>query len=230
MRLTCPNCGAQYQVPDDVIPPEGRDVQCSDCGQTWFEDGVGEEPADAPVSPAQAPASRELPRDVTDILREEAELERRLRAEEAAAGLESQPDLGLDGLPDYPEADTPSDDALPPPAPEKDRKGDKPRTRTVRGRRGNLPDIEEISSTLRSSGEAKPPPKRKDRAPERSRSGFLRGFSLSLLLVAVLVLIYSNAPDIARALPQSDPALSAFVASVDQARLWLDTQIRSVLN
>ena len=37
MRLTCPNCDAQYEVPDEVIPSEGRDVQCSNCGQTWFQ-------------------------------------------------------------------------------------------------------------------------------------------------------------------------------------------------
>ncbi|MCZ4352695.1 zinc-ribbon domain-containing protein [Roseovarius aestuarii] len=37
MRLTCPNCGAQYEVPDDVIPESGRDVQCSNCGDTWFQ-------------------------------------------------------------------------------------------------------------------------------------------------------------------------------------------------
>ena len=37
MRLVCPNCGAQYEVPDDVIPETGRDVQCSNCGDTWFQ-------------------------------------------------------------------------------------------------------------------------------------------------------------------------------------------------
>ena len=37
MRLNCPNCGAQYEVPIDVIPAEGRDVQCSTCGNTWFQ-------------------------------------------------------------------------------------------------------------------------------------------------------------------------------------------------
>ena len=37
MRLTCPNCGAQYEVPAEVIPETGRDVQCSDCGTTWFQ-------------------------------------------------------------------------------------------------------------------------------------------------------------------------------------------------
>ena len=37
MRLKCPSCGAQYEVPDDVIPEDGRDVQCSNCGNTWFQ-------------------------------------------------------------------------------------------------------------------------------------------------------------------------------------------------
>ncbi len=37
MRLTCPNCGAQYEVPGDAIPQAGRDVQCSNCGDTWFQ-------------------------------------------------------------------------------------------------------------------------------------------------------------------------------------------------
>ncbi|NBR91243.1 MAG: hypothetical protein EBS68_15290, partial [Rhodobacteraceae bacterium] len=29
MRIICPNCGAQYEVPNDVVPETGRDVQCS---------------------------------------------------------------------------------------------------------------------------------------------------------------------------------------------------------
>ncbi|WP_444463295.1 zinc-ribbon domain-containing protein [Rhodobacter capsulatus] len=37
MRLICPRCGAQYEVDDVVIPAAGRDVQCSGCGQTWFQ-------------------------------------------------------------------------------------------------------------------------------------------------------------------------------------------------
>lgn len=37
MRLICPNCGAQYDVDGSVIPDGGRDVQCSNCGHTWFQ-------------------------------------------------------------------------------------------------------------------------------------------------------------------------------------------------
>jgi len=36
MRLTCPNCGAQYEVPNEAISPRGRDVQCSNCDTVWF--------------------------------------------------------------------------------------------------------------------------------------------------------------------------------------------------
>lgn len=37
MRLVCPNCDAKYEVPDDAIPEDGRDVQCSSCGHAWFQ-------------------------------------------------------------------------------------------------------------------------------------------------------------------------------------------------
>ena len=44
MRLICPNCSAQYEVPADVIPDEGRDVQCSNCQETWFQTHPDTEP------------------------------------------------------------------------------------------------------------------------------------------------------------------------------------------
>lgn len=56
MRLICPNCGAQYEVPDDVIPAAGRDVQCSNCGHTWLETPGASEAAEAAVE-RDAPVS-----------------------------------------------------------------------------------------------------------------------------------------------------------------------------
>lgn len=111
MRLTCPNCGARYEVDEAMIPPEGRDVQCSNCTTTWFQPGIepgiaeviGATPPPEPPSPAHReptrpiPVSeaghaqsrrRELDPDVRDVLREEAERETALRQQEA-------------GLPDY---------------------------------------------------------------------------------------------------------------------------------
>ena len=67
MRLTCPNCNAQYEVDAAVIPDMGRDVQCSNCGQTWFQHGphsevhddsesvIAQTPPDATISDETAP-------------------------------------------------------------------------------------------------------------------------------------------------------------------------------
>ncbi|MCS5600958.1 MAG: zinc-ribbon domain-containing protein, partial [Paracoccus sp.] len=35
MRLICPGCDAEYRIPEKAIPPEGREVECSDCGRVW---------------------------------------------------------------------------------------------------------------------------------------------------------------------------------------------------
>ncbi len=121
MRLTCPNCDAQYQVPDDVVPVEGRDVQCSNCGQTWFQhhadhmpdegseslvedtvdpDEETEAPAPEPEEEVEAeappqPKPRELDPNVAEVLQEEARAEQAARQAARAEALESQPDLGL---------------------------------------------------------------------------------------------------------------------------------------
>ncbi|MHA6263390.1 zinc-ribbon domain-containing protein [Arenibacterium sp. CAU 1754] len=54
MRISCPNCGAQYEVPTEVIPSEGRDVQCSNCGDTWFQAHPDNIP-DTPMPTRSAP-------------------------------------------------------------------------------------------------------------------------------------------------------------------------------
>lgn len=56
MRLTCPNCQAQYEVDDAAIPARGRDVQCSSCGHSWFQKGaVAPDPVTEPAPAAEAP-------------------------------------------------------------------------------------------------------------------------------------------------------------------------------
>ena len=75
MRLTCPNCGAQYEVARDAVPAEGRDVQCSNCGVTWL--------AKPEADPKPAPAAAAGPR--STITPEIAEILRAEAAREAAA-------------------------------------------------------------------------------------------------------------------------------------------------
>ena len=183
MRLTCPNCDAQYKVPDEVMPTAGRDVQCSNCGQTWFQHHPDHAPVEAseaeagapppeapspdeetappppPARPVAEPARRQLDPAVADILRQEAEAEHeaRQRRNEQAGALESQPDLGLDI------ADAEDDQerrALEARRRMARMRGepeplseDEARAAAMSSRRELLPDIEEINSTLRTDDE-----------------------------------------------------------------------------
>lgn len=291
MRLTCPNCDAQYEVPDEVMPTEGRDVQCSACGCTWFQahpdhpgatapdvpefdddepegddeaddaksgdepdaegdgdgdggrtDRAGDDGDDSdedndeahadpevgqPPQPAQAPDPRRVGPVVADILRDEARREADLRAAEAGT-LETQPELGLDAHPD-PEDRRRAIEAAARKARMRGETPARPLTRDRTGERRNVfPDIDDINATLRK-GDPGPRtdlgPVRSDHEPQPPRRGsFLRGFAVALLLVAAMVLIYTNAPRIADAVPGADPMISAYVALVDQARIWLDAQ------
>ncbi len=347
MRLTCPNCGAQYEVPDDIIPVGGRDVQCSNCGNTWFQYHADDEGAaeaarletddatapeqapseevpfqeveppelsidtseqpeeneddpdeidldgadwdieddetwDAPKEPAadttipedipvaeadhEEPAEpshdavtqndasdeqaardadeahpseagsrlrRTLDASVSDILREEAELETQSRASEQSQGLETQGDLGLDsgekavvqrgsdaqsrmrrlrGEDDRAAAAAPN-------APPKDT------------RRDLLPDIEEINSTLRKSSDT---PRAQDLAPTsqpkaRRARGFRLGFALALLFAVGAVFVYSSHDSLAQSYPAAAPYIEGFMQSTNSARIWLDDQVTQLL-
>ncbi len=88
MRLICPNCGAQYEVDDSVIPEGGRDVQCSNCGHTWFQ-----RPANRDRELADE-MGLELPEEQDDVADEAEEQEKAAKdtevVAEAAAGTDAE--------------------------------------------------------------------------------------------------------------------------------------------
>jgi predicted Zn finger-like uncharacterized protein len=51
MQLICPNCGATYDVPENVIGPNGRKIRCRACDTSWFEP-----PRDGSASPVETVA------------------------------------------------------------------------------------------------------------------------------------------------------------------------------
>lgn len=105
MRLVCPNCAAQYEVDDSVIPNAGRDVQCSSCGQMWFQPGKAAM-RDAELEAAAAANAGPEP-DSWDIAGAwEAEA---VAAEEAPS---AAPDIPSPAVPDPAEAATPAPDSL----------------------------------------------------------------------------------------------------------------------
>ena len=240
MRLICPNCDAQYEVPTEVVPTEGRDVQCSNCGQTWFQHHPDHTPPTEEEVAAEAipeneerveistqPQRKEIDPAVADILRQEAEHEAEIRDQENT-GLESQPDLGFD--------DSVDDEGA--------RRAREARERMARmrgeeieantsvaalgSRRDLLPDIEEINSTLRSTNDRQFAVAENGDAPVKKKRGFRFGFITVVLIAIVLAAIYIFAPDIAKAVPQVDPLISNYVSIVDQGRTWLDGQLQGL--
>lgn len=297
MRLTCPSCGAQYEVDDSVIPEAGRDVQCSNCGHAWFQVSASqlkaeaeraaatpqaapdaavawtadeetpqpdaataemsaeiakavdaepdsaalaagapepaEEPepepaAEAPSEPQWKSRRKTLDDAVMNVLREEADRELRVRATEGSLS-ETQPDPGAAvpaGVATVIAAQP--DDGESPQAFSADDDDDAIVSRA--SRRELLPDIEEINSTLRATSDRGGEAASVD-APEtlrRRRSGFRMGFSTSLLIAALLLLLYVMAPVIAEKVPASAPAMSAYVGLIDSARAWLDVTLRGL--
>jgi predicted Zn finger-like uncharacterized protein len=257
MRLTCPNCSARYEVDASMIPPEGRDVQCSNCGTTWFQAGsqdleITVDDAIAPAEGSQAedvddiepdisgrpePTQRGLDPSLQEILREEAEREASLRRAEGR-GVETQEELGLSDA--APAAPTPQ---IPEADPEFDEEtlaailaADTTTTTAsaaAASRRDLLPDIEEINSTLRSTSdrdatEAEASDLETVDLTPRRRRGFRIGFGLVLLLTAVLVGIYANTSLIVERVPSLAEPVTSFVEQVDVARLWFDDLTKSL--
>lgn len=253
MRLICPNCDAQYEVKDDVIPMNGRDVQCSNCDTTWYQlhpkhlpkpegldetedDVVFSDPGEGAASPVDPPR-RKLDQAVADILREEAKLERRARAE-AAGKPATQPDPstetgGNEAKKRAPQSGERTVQILSKDANSKTRSGARPTSGEIASRRDLLPDIEEINSSLRSDGERRNTTRVIDDPimddSDEESAGFRRGFILMILVTLMLIMVYGYAPQIARAVPQTDPYLSGFVAQVDTVRFWLDGRVSSFL-
>jgi predicted Zn finger-like uncharacterized protein len=106
MRLICPNCSAQYEVDDGVIPDEGRDVQCSNCGNAWFQPGAyaaaSEQEAAVPDTDAGEDPTDEPEEETADI----------------TAGADAAPPIAEDPVPVPAGGDAPDEGAAEAPAPE----------------------------------------------------------------------------------------------------------------
>lgn len=251
MRLTCPNCDAQYEVDDSAIPDTGRDVQCSNCGHAWFQlppDIEAALEAEEAVygAPAGAAPARSRPAAQPDPDADGDEDEGDLPPVAAAAGAPS-PRRALDEnlmaiLREEAEREAAARQAerarsietqpdlgigAPPPLPRPAvaPRGPAPEADAVArppSRRELLPNIDEINSTLNPVDPPSVEVISEAIAEARSRSGFRTGFVSMVVIAAILLALYVMAPRIAHNLPASAPAMQAYVGAVDAARLWLD--------
>ena len=191
------------------------------------------------ASGAGMPRRKVLDDTVLAVLREEAEREAAVRLTDAPRGVEVQPELGLQPPPVVTAATAAAVPASVLAARErfKDLSSDTAdlaedevgADARPAHRRELLPDIEEINSTLRASGEprgegdeAALPPAFEDR-----RKGFRSGFVLMIVIAVALWFAYTMSPRIVAQMPASAPAMQAYVAAVNTARIKVDSALQS---
>jgi len=242
MRLTCPNCKAQYEVDERVIPEGGRDVQCSSCGSTWFQypaevalrmraadlddddddedDGVpgAERAASTARPPAAAGGERQIDRTVLDVLRQEAERELTERRK-AAPSVETQTEMGLVSRPRPRSATAEGKPVTPRQVPQPAAEAT---PQDAVPRRNLLPDIEELTSTLEPSRHTRKRDDTSDTAetPVDASRGrdFRRGLTAVILVGTILAALYALAPMLAQSVPALSGPLSGYVVMIDSLR------------
>ncbi|MBC6437099.1 MAG: zinc-ribbon domain-containing protein [Rhodobacteraceae bacterium] len=251
MRLTCSACSARYDVADDMIPPGGRDVQCSNCGTAWFQPGAEPRPGDAfaghgatpgphaPVARAEGnpahPApqldgpAKANPKDTgTAPLIKSGGTTARHDLPPAVRAILKEEAQREHQLRRVEAVDAQEDTTTTGPAA---RLGDIDKMiqdrRGAGGRRDMSPDIDTMSPALR--GASDPVVGRKTLTAPPRRRGRRIGFGLVLLCSVAAVVIYTQAAQITQRYPQVGPTLEHYVQGVDGARVWLQDVAQGII-
>jgi len=173
MILTCPNCGAKFNIKDGALGTEGRKVKCSKCDHRWHAtpDGDAEGAPPAPPPPP-APSTNE------DTAPPSSDGD---AATEAAAQIQVQDSDPFSNLDD----DSPPDDQpaeatgeSPPPADPAD--GDMQPGGTE-GQSGDDDLVNVDSPPMPPESNFRPP------EPERSSSAIIRWVIFILVLVVIII-------------------------------------------
>ena len=95
MRLVCPNCKANYEIPRQAVPIGGREVKCDSCGHSWFQTRTKKSTDEQLIEPenkttkeeteevaSAASNQKKIDPSVIKILREEAKREIEARDQE----------------------------------------------------------------------------------------------------------------------------------------------------
>ncbi len=195
MRLVCPSCKANYEVPRTAVPIGGREVQCASCGHKWFQTRT-KKTTDKKLTQLasksseennielenNASAQRKIDPSVIKILKEEAKREIEARDRERS------------------NKNNPSE-----------------KKKTEKSLENNNPEIQTKAAILKHQS--------KDviaeALDEKKRSQF-PGFILGLLVVLVSVLVYSFNAELTLLLPEAESYIIAYVQLIDWIRLELN--------
>ena len=207
MLINCPNCGAEYEVAEGMIPPAGRHVQCSACHTRWFVAGrpramLTEEQVLHRLetwSPKPIPLSPE--------------------AEGTEPGEDADPEAGAVAPPEPEPAPAPEPAPVVPirsAAPSKP--GETPtvaRPAAVSG--APAPVRQALRLQVPEAAALAPPPAR------RSRFGL--GLILALVLAGAAFVAYLRQVELAAAVPAATPAIAAYGEMTDDLRDEIDADL-----
>ena len=211
MRLTCPSCGAEYDIPEGMLPAAGRHAQCSACHTRWFVRGAARDTASEDQILTRLENWR--PRPVAVPLAAP-------RGEAPARPRPAEPLRVVPPPPAEPAEATAAAPAPPSPAPRpaapvaalaKGEPPTKPADRPTVARPAAISGAPARSALRLDLDAPKPPPE--PAPPPRSR--FLRGFLVVLVPVLLAFAAYRFEGEIATAVPAAEPALDAYAAAID---------------
>ena len=195
MRLVCPSCKANYEVPRTAVPIGGREVQCASCGHKWFQTRTKKTTDAKPTQldsksseennielENNASAQRKIDPSVIKILKEEAK--REIEARDRERSNKNNPSK---------------------------------KKKTEKSLENNNPEILTKDAILKHQS--------KDiiaeALDEKKRSQF-PGFILGLLVVLASFLVYSFSAELTLLLPEAESYIIAYVQLIDWIRLELN--------
>ncbi len=226
MRLVCPSCDAEYEIARSAIPRSGREVECSNCGLSWFQAfsdlRLNEAVHDSDRDTDQAIPPHVVDDAVLEVLRQETAREVMARQAEAGgfgldtahAGQAQTPwDLQTQGA-DYAQAQHAAGD-LPAPPP--------------RPRRDLLPAIDDISATWGADLDTGASSQAAQDLPQITPTPLGRAVLFLALVGVILLALYVFAPEIAAKVPALSKVSGDYVAAVDRAVLWAQDHLRQAV-
>lgn len=213
MRLSCPNCGAIYELPEDRLPEGGGHVQCTDCHTRWF----------ARRPPAAAPGER--PSEDEIIARLEARTPPRAAPAPGASGA---PGASAETIPfPGPRRPQPEPQAQPQSQPQAQPQTQaSPAAAAEPAQPGKVvpPQPAAQPTPLRPRPDRPTPAAAPGLPPAPRRRGGL-GFALALALAAAAFGLHLGARPLAAQIPAAAPALSAYADQVEALRDGIESTL-----
>ena len=195
MRLVCPSCKANYEVPRTAVPIGGREVQWASCGHKWFQTRTKKTTDEKPTQldsksseennielENNASAQRKIDPSVIKILKEEAK--REIEARDRERSKKNIPSKNKKSL--------------------KNVRNSEPVTLTKEAILKHQ-SKDAITEALEDKKTTK-------------RSGFVFG----LLIVLFALLAYTNSDQLVAVLPGSESYIASYIELIDEIRLELN--------